>query len=129
MGRTPATSAPPPLSSQNRIASTRSVIHYPPSITLGTQTGDKSVDSTAKLGDGQGITGGCHSAFISLSQARHLLSANSSHRPVDSVARADLGEWQISTVSTSPTTTTKLQILGNPQRHLSPGHRPQRTKH
>jgi len=94
-----------------RASNTRSVVATPRSITLGTQIGDKPVDSREFSGDDRGITGGCHLPFTDPSQAGYLLSALQQQPPVDSARHDDLGKQQISTLSTVPTTTTRLQIL------------------
>lgn len=92
-------------------ATALSVVADPRSITLGTQIGDKPVDPEGFSGDERGITGGCHVEFTDSSQAGYLLSAFQQQPPVDPARRDDLGKQRISTLSTAPTTTTRLQIL------------------
>jgi hypothetical protein len=94
-----------------RAAAVLSVVSDPRSITLGTQIGDKPVDPKGFSGDERGITGGCHVEFTDSSQAGYLLSAFQQQPPVDPARHDDLGKQQISTLSTDPTTTTRLQIL------------------
>jgi hypothetical protein len=84
-------------------------------ITLGTQIGDKSVDLVHKSGGKRWTSGGCHRPFIRSSATCHRLSAHQTHPPVNQTHRADLRQRTLSTLSTTPTTTTNYVFITTPQ--------------
>jgi len=93
-----------------------------PAITLGTQIGDKSVDLVHKSGGKRWTTGGCHRPFIRSSATCHRLSARQTHAPVNRTHRADLRRRALSTLSTTPTTTTNYVFITTPQSVITSPH-------
>ncbi len=91
-------------------------------ITLGTQIGDNSVDPVHKSGGKRWTTGGRHRPFTSSSATCRPMSAIQTQPPVRSTHRVDLRQRALSTLSTTPTTTTNYVFITTPQGVITSPH-------